>query len=350
MLPDLPRRYQRVLTIPAYDEPPDFLDHVCRRLPDLDRVLIVVVVNAPEGDPQQALERTRTLLESLSGSAEGVLAIDRVSRPLPAKQGVGLARKIGADICCALIDRGTVASTLIHMTDADTVLPPDYFEAAAATEGITLLPFRHRARNPALARAAALYELHLHHYVAGLRAARSPYAYQTLGSTIVTDAATYARVRGIPKRNAAEDFYFLNKAAKVARVTSLAGPVIEIAARRSDRVPFGTGPALAAVPPNADDYVSYAPEVFSQLGRINRRLDAFALEDEPLAGAQRPAAALAGRARMAGLCGAGRPPAPAGDQPAAVGARMVRRFPHPPLRAHGGSGLPGRAAAAADAA
>jgi hypothetical protein len=193
---------------------------------------------------------------------------------------VGLARKIGADICCALIDKGDVTSPLIHMSDADVVLPPDYFDIDFQVPGLTLYPFAHSADDAQLSRAAELYELHLHHYVNGLRAAGSPYAYQSLGSTIVADAVTYATVRGMPKRNAAEDFYFLNKAAKVAPVISLAHPEIRIAARRSTRVPFGTGPALANIPDDLETYLSYAPQVFEHLREAIEDLDRFALHDQ----------------------------------------------------------------------
>ena len=54
----------------------------------------------------------------------------------------------------------------------------------------------------------------------------------------------YAQVRGFPKRAGAEDFYLLNKLAKTGRVESLSSPAITLTARVSNRVPFGTGPAV----------------------------------------------------------------------------------------------------------
>ena len=45
-------------------------------------------------------------------------------------------------------------------------------------------------------------------------------------------------------RNAAEDFYLLNKVRKVGRVVTLGGDPIVLSSRGSDRVPFGTGRAV----------------------------------------------------------------------------------------------------------
>ena len=48
-----------------------------------------------------------------------------------------------------------------------------------------------------------------------MKYARSPYAFHTIGSTMAVSANHYAKVRGFPKREAGEDFYLLNKLAKV---------------------------------------------------------------------------------------------------------------------------------------
>ena len=58
-------------------------------------------------------------------------------------------------------------------------------------------------------------------------------------------ADSYARVRGFPRRAGAEDFYLLNKVAKLGPVSRLAGDCIRLRSRVSTRVPFGTGPAVA---------------------------------------------------------------------------------------------------------
>ena len=54
-------------------------------------------------------------------------------------------------------------------------------------------------------------------------------------------------MRGFPKRAGAEDFYLLNKLAKLGPIARLSGSCIALLSRRSSRVPFGTGPAVDAI-------------------------------------------------------------------------------------------------------
>ena len=274
-----------VLVIPCYDEAPGFLHSV---LPAEARsLLVIVVVNAPDNAAAQARERTAALLDRLRGPASQpltmaayasdrnvqLLIIDRLNQPIPHRQGVGLARKIGADVALALIAANKVAGGWVHATDADVSLPNDYLHTPLPGSGTAavLFPFRHRASNeepgdlPMQARAD-LYELHMRYYVNRLRYAGSPYAFHTLGSTMAIHGDAYAKVRGYPRRNAGEDFYLLNKLAKVASIQPLDAAPITIRARLSRRVPFGTGPALDKIDPSRpQDYLSYSPASFELL-------------------------------------------------------------------------------------
>ena len=55
----------------------------------------------------------------------------------------------------------------------------------------------------------------------GLAWARSPYAFHTVGSTMVVHALCYAQVRGVPRRRAGEDFYLLGKLSKLRPLVRL---------------------------------------------------------------------------------------------------------------------------------
>jgi hypothetical protein len=295
--PALEGRYRHVLTIPAFDEPADFLDGLLERVEDRE-VLCIVVVNVPDDAEPAAVARTERLLGAIAKRPH-TLVIDRASEPIPRREGVGLARRLAADVACAFIYGGQIDVPFIFMTDADARLPPDYFHAVRSfsgqtpSAGVVLYPFEHHSDDPDLTARAILYELHLHHYVQGLVDAGSPYAFQTLGSTIAIHARTYARVRGVPRRNAAEDFYLLNKAAKVDPVLSLARPAVRLEARLSRRVPFGTGPALERQPADPEQALSYAPAAFAALGDTLAALERFSVQGIALDLSSTAAVALA---------------------------------------------------------
>lgn len=284
--PTFAREYESVLTIPAFDEPEDFL---ARTLPPGARdVLVVLVPNVPDSlDPADpAFDRTRKLCR-LAGRFDAarnidVVAVGRVETPIPARLGVGLARRIGADVALRYIEAGRIARPIVFCTDADAALPAGYFDAPR--DGGTaawVFPFTHVSDDPALREAGLGYELSLRYYVNRLAYAGSPFAFHTIGSCLAIDATAYAMVRGFPKRNAGEDFHVLNKLAKVGSVHRLADPVIEIEARASHRVPFGTGPAIARAPDAVESRMDYAPETFELLRALHERASHGVFEEWP---------------------------------------------------------------------
>ena len=138
-----------------------------------------------------------------------------------------------------------------------------------------------------LTQAVHLYDSHMRYYVDGLAWSGSTYAFPTLGSTIAVHAHSYAQVRGYPRRNAAEDFYLLNKIAKVGPVRFDPFRELTIEARTSSRVPFGTGPALSKIleqlkqDPTGRTYTSYNPQTFVLLRETHLALQQFAQGSDP---------------------------------------------------------------------
>ncbi len=289
------KRWRGALVVPCYDETWQDLARLAARAA-AGNALLIAVVNAPEAAPTGALDRTRRLLsQALAADLPDLLTVDCVSagRQLPTRQGVGLARKIGTDIASWLWRAGQFTQPWIYQTDADASLPDDYFsadlDALARGAGAITCAHRHVSRDPATARAAQLYEWHMAFYRMHLERCGSPYAYPSLGSALIVHPAAYARVRGFPKRNAAEDFYLLNKIAKVSGVTYAPTLTVELQARRSARVPFGTGPALDRImalletDPEGEAYHSYAPRAFELLSQTHRFLARYAETPEAAA-------------------------------------------------------------------
>ncbi|MCA1580780.1 MAG: glycosyltransferase family 2 protein [Acidobacteria bacterium] len=309
----LPGRFGHALVIPAYGER-ESLFPLLGSVPAGPKgdVLIVVVVNSRADSPQRIHEANAAVRERLSRElpegedlsasppirahrlpAGTLLVIDRAvpGHYLPESQGVGLARKIGSDVVLALQAAGTVTSPWIHNTDADVLLPPDYFDQTDALDpagaGCAIYFYDHRfEEDPALAEAARLYEISLRYYVLGLAWAESPYAYQSMGSCLAIPAAAYTAVRGFPRKNAAEDFYVLDKLAKAGTILRLSGTALLLEGRPSDRVPFGTGRALrdlVAKKRALDGFKLYHPLVFGHLAAWLRVLSAVAASGGDLA-------------------------------------------------------------------
>lgn len=298
--PPTRRRYSNVVVIPAFDEAPSFLDRLLT-IGDAD-TLWIVVANCGEGRDAGEKQRTRYLAKSLSqggtplSSAGMVLSrtthgdlvlIDRCSegREFPAKQGVGLARKIGCDVALAWQRQEAITSSWLHCTDADVTLPHRYFEAAHALDdekGVVALcyPFWHTTEEASQSgRALQLYEMSLRYYVLGLRWAGSKYAFHSIGSTMAVRFRSYLQVRGIPKREAGEDFYFLGKVAKLGDVRTPDCAPISIAQRHSKRTPFGTGPATSTIREDmreGKDFLVYNPRSFALLREWLEALDEYA--------------------------------------------------------------------------
>jgi hypothetical protein len=283
-------QYDYVLVIPAYRESRRFFDRLAKSLLENHAVLLIVVINQPDTLRKPDAENQRLWdgisqdtsllrqvehieLRSLPQTPSALLLVDRFSRsPLPKKRGVGLARKIGADLALALINRNVVSQNWIYSTDADAYLPTNYFSVLSNTStnkaAAAVFPFQHICGPDKIGQATKLYEQRLQQYVNGLQAAGSPYAFHTLGSALAINATSYASVRGFPKRDGGEDFYLLNKAAKTGEVLILQAPKIRIEARQSNRAPFGTGPAinrLLGEEKLTQARIFYHPDVFRQL-------------------------------------------------------------------------------------
>lgn len=300
--------YAHVCAIPAMDEPAELLDGL-RDVHVAGPWLAIVVVNATDAAAPAVHARNAALLAGLC--ARGAAPAERVADApamwlvrealpgmdlcvvdragpgwrLPADQGVGLARRIGCDLALALYAAGALRTRWIHMTDADVTLPADYFAAAAraAADSVALTYGFWHARSAAgdawVDAATGLYEIYLRYHRLGLAWAGSPYALHTIGSSLAVDARAYAAVRGVPRRQAAEDFYLVNKLVKLGPVREPEGAPIAIRARRSARVPFGTGAATQTIAGEliaGRGYRVYHPRVYAVLGAWLDAMEAFA--------------------------------------------------------------------------
>jgi len=274
--PDRNRNYRRAVVIPALAERmhlPSTIESLSNSVPTniLDDTLVLVVVNNRSQESADSANRIELMeqiddnlqtlkwLEDKSAKGTFPLAWIDASSPgheLPPWGGVGLARKIGCDSVLAFLlelNKSDVLDDFIFFSlDADTIVSPDYLETAghelrksACSGGV--ISFKHRKADSAEGQAAIdEYEAFLNYYVAGLRWAGSPYAFQTIGSCLCFTASGYVRANGFAaRRQAGEDFYFCMELAKTGAICEIQKTMVFPSARISRRVPFGTGKRMA---------------------------------------------------------------------------------------------------------
>ena len=196
-----------------------------------------------------------------------VLVLDRWTHPfrLQPKQGVGTARAMGAGFICSLYHNKRLKYPWIWSTDADARFPDDYLKEPTE-DGTCIVPYIHTSSNghtPPI--ALEIYEYSLRYYALGLHHAQSPYAFPTIGSTILISIDAYEKSHGFPHRMAGEDFYLLAKASKVSAIHYLKRSPIQLLCRDSDRVPFGTGQGMATIEANHNTKELYHPKIFDDL-------------------------------------------------------------------------------------
>jgi len=181
---------------------------------------------------------------------------------LPLKHaGVGLARKIGMDEALRRFHDLNRLEGVMACFDADCLCDPNYlveldshFTRHPRSPGCSI-HFEHPLEgplDPVIYEAVAAYELHLRYYIGAQRFAGFPFAYQTVGSAMAIRAGAYMKQGGMNKRQAGEDFYFLNKIIALGQFTELNATRVIPSPRPSDRVPFGTGKAVRARLENQD--------------------------------------------------------------------------------------------------
>ncbi len=276
--------YDGAVVIPSLAEK-DNLPPLLKSLEDntsdiIEKVLIIFVVNnTPEANDaikQNNLESIE-LLKDYNGKLN-LCIVDASTKgnELNSKNGgVGLARKIGMDFALTKLNYNFI-NPFIACTDGDSTLSNDYLESIYnefKEENIhaAYVDYNHTLTgDEEINRAIINYEIFLRYYVIGLKYAGSPYAFHTIGSTMVCSADAYVKIGGMNKRKAGEDFYFMEKLAKNYEVKFISKGKVFPSSRPSWRVPFGTGQRVQRhISNERDEYLVYHPECFDVLKKWN---------------------------------------------------------------------------------
>ncbi|MCH2176904.1 MAG: glycosyltransferase family 2 protein [Lentisphaeria bacterium] len=163
------------------------------------------------------------------------------------KSGVGMARKVLLDKIMQI----SAETDWYVSLDADTLIDHTYLEKLSEfqekDDGRTAysMPYLHCFdHNLETRRAILRYEIYMRYYLLQLFKIQSPYSFTALGSAITSSVKACKLINGLKPKASGEDFYFLQQIAKVGQVCSPPGPFVYPSGRKSERVVFGTGPAI----------------------------------------------------------------------------------------------------------
>ncbi len=247
------------IAIPAMDELsflPQTLNDI--RLQQTEyRFSVYICVNQPDNwwdNPEKLpiCENNAQLMAWLHQQTDlPIMVIDRSSRGagwVKNDHGVGWARKVLFDAIIA--HENTQPHDVIISLDADTRFNEDYFQTICSRFHHTKcqvisVPYYHQLTNNDAANQAILrYEVYMRNYLIALYNINSPYNFTAVGSAIAMRVEALKKIGGITPMKSGEDFYLLQKMRKMTLVENWNDACVYPAARFSDRVFFGTGPAM----------------------------------------------------------------------------------------------------------
>ncbi len=193
------------------------------------------------------------------------------------KRGVGWARKLTMDLAA----KKGKATDIIITIDADTHYPSGYFHSIVDVFNSqpNILahsnPYYHPLSGKKKEDEAMLrYEIYMRIYALNMLLIDNPYAFSAIGSGMACTVKEYIRLDGMSPKQSGEDFYFIQKMRKSGHISNYNHIKVYPQARFSDRVNFGTGPAM--IKGEAGDWSSYpfyTPELFAKVAETYKSFD-----------------------------------------------------------------------------
>jgi len=245
------------IALPALNELdylPLFID--CLKNQSFKRFKLFVCINQPEDwwgkvDKLEICLVNQKSIEYLHSIKDlEIEIIDRSSQGNGWKgknYGVGWARKTIMDHIAGLARDVDIIISL----DADTTFDPEYFNSVVENfkkhpKSVAIsIPYYHpltgeQERDRAILR----YEIYMRYFAINLWHIGSPYSFTAIGSAVALPVKSYKAIGGITPHKSGEDFYFLQKLRKYGKIITWNDEKVYPAARYSERVGFGTGPAM----------------------------------------------------------------------------------------------------------
>jgi glycosyltransferase involved in cell wall biosynthesis len=282
-----------IVVVPAYNEPDilRLLDSLllCEK-PDC-KVEVIIVVNAPENASDECLRNNRLTISKIeSWKKEHSDCFFRLFAFIVDTSfkgwGVGLARKTGMDEAVRRFNSIDNPEGIILNLDADCLVEKNYFLAVykelsgRIERSACSICFEHPLEGKdfpvSVYESIIQYELHLRFYFQGLSYTGFPWVFHTVGSAIAVKALPYIKAGGMNRKQAGEDFYFVQKLVPVGGYFSLNSTTVYPSPRPSFRVPFGTGVTIEKLSKeNSTVLLTYNMLSFNELKAFFALADSF---------------------------------------------------------------------------
>jgi len=272
-----------IVVVPAYNEPGivRLLDSLLECQAPRCGVEVIIVINAPADATSEIKANNLIAFNSIQSWKNKnnncffrLFAFSTDGHSI-SRWGVGLARKTGMDEAVRRFNSIGSPGGVILNVDADCTVEKNYLQAVCnelllkkdriACSVYFEHPLTVSEYNEAILRRITLYELHLRYYYQGLAYAGFPYVFHTVGSAMAVKALAYVKAGGMNRKQAGEDFYFIQKLVP-SGYFSLNTTTVYPSPRSSDRVPFGTGASIGKMTTeNSNILLTYNSLAFSDL-------------------------------------------------------------------------------------
>lgn len=276
-----------IVVIPAFDEPgiANLLDCLASCDDPPCKVELIIIVNANSSAKARQLENNAACIDNLeTWRRKNLNCFFRIyyfdaGQPAIDDWGVGLARKTGMDEALRRFDLINNPDGLIVSLDADCTVDKNYFTKLYSDfykrkeRKACSIKFEHPLHGnefPADVYAyIIMYELHMRYFYQAVQFTGYPFAFHTIGSAMAFRASSYLKAGGMSRKEAGEDFYFIQKLIPMGGYFALNSTTVHPSPRTSDRVPFGTGAVVSKLIDSSAGYLpTYNPEAFRELRKL----------------------------------------------------------------------------------
>jgi hypothetical protein len=276
-----------IIVIPAYDETGilNVLDSIGKCIKPACETEVLVIVNAPAKASDESLRNNEITVNLLKGRKREQdsfffrLLFYDTGRSDFKDWGVGMARKTGMDEALRRFSSIGRKDGIIANLDGDCIVDENFlveiekeFLYRHERNGCSVF-FEHDLKDTVseskISDAISSYELHLRYYNTALRFIGYPSVHHTVGSSLAVRASAYMKAGGMNRKQAGEDFYFVQKLIPLGGYFNLNTTTVRPSARKSFRVPFGTGAAMSKLSLADQAFCeTYDPESFIPLKKF----------------------------------------------------------------------------------